>query len=156
MATSESESRTDASAGSSPPISFWILSVVALLWNLMGLMAFAGQIALTMSEDAMSQLPEAQQALYENLPSWVTIAFACAVIGGTLGCVLLLLRWKLATVCFVVSLLGVLAQNFHTFFMSNAMEVLGNAIWVLPSLVILVAIALVPFSLACTRKGWLK
>ena len=75
-----------------PPVWFWIVSVVALIWNGMGVMAYLGQAY--MSDDALAALPEAEQALYANVPAWATAAFAIAVWGGLLGCLALLLRKK--------------------------------------------------------------
>jgi len=73
-----------------PATWFWIVSVLALLWNAMGDMAYIAQV--TMSADALQALPEKERALYESLPTWATAAFAIAVWGSTLGCILLLLR----------------------------------------------------------------
>lgn len=137
-----------------PPRSFWIISVVFLIWNLLGLMAFVMQV--TMSEAALAALPEAQQELYRNTPSWVNIAFAVAVIGGTLGCVLLLMRKSLAGPVFLASLLGVLAQLFHIFILSPALEVMGAGSAVMPSLVIAGALFLVLYSRKSVSAGWLS
>lgn len=76
----------------SPPVWFWAISVVALLWYLMDTSAFF--IRLFMTDDAIKAMPENQQHLFQNIPRWVNIVFACEVFGGTLGCIELLLRKK--------------------------------------------------------------
>ena len=71
-----------------PPKWFWIVSSILLVWNLMGVMAFFQQMAVTAEQ--IAAMPEAEQLLYNSIPIWATIAFAFAVFGGTLGCVGLL------------------------------------------------------------------
>ena len=140
---------------SSPSVTrgFWIVGAVFLLWNLLGLASFFMQISMT--EETLAGLPDAERALYENLPSWVNVAFGIATVGGTLGCVLLLMRKALAFPVFIASLLGVLAQNTYSFFMSNVLEVYGPGSAILPSLVILGSIFLVFYSRNAQSKGWI-
>ena len=76
--------------------SFWIIGAVALIWNVMGFINFFGQ----MNADALAAMPKAQRAIIEGRPAWATGAFAIAVFGGALGCLLLLLR-KSAAYLFV-------------------------------------------------------
>ncbi len=137
-----------------PSTVFWVISGLALVWNLMGLWAFYGQMTLTPADYA--SMPADSRALYETLPAWVAVAFGVAVIGGVAGSVLLLMRKGLAVPVFIVSLVGVLAQNAHSFFLSNTFEVLGNETMVLPLVVIAIAVALVFFSRWANGKGWLS
>ncbi len=136
------------------PVWFWVLSVLALLWNLMGVFAYLAEAYMT--DEAFATLPEAQQALYETRPSWVTGAFAIAVFAGTLASIGLLLRKKWAFSIFVLSLLGVLGQMTYQFFLSNTFEVMGNQFMVMPIAIILLAIALVLFSRSSIKKAWLR
>ena len=53
-----------AEQSTKPPKSFWILSGVALVWNLMGVMAYVVQSL--MPDEAIAALPVAERALYEN------------------------------------------------------------------------------------------
>ena len=66
--------------------------------------------------ETLKAIPENQQHLYKNIPLWVNIVFACEVFGGTFGCIALLLRKKWALLLFVISILGVLAQNSNIWF----------------------------------------
>ncbi len=93
------------------PIWFWIVSVLALIWNLLGVVAFVMQ--LTMSDEARAQLPELERTMYANIPSWYMFAFSVAVVFGALGCVGLLLRKKWAVTLFFVSILGIIAQQIY-------------------------------------------
>ncbi|MCR9292155.1 MAG: hypothetical protein NXI32_05515 [bacterium] len=153
MNASEETSVAETSQRSVVPAWFWGVTVVALLWNLMGLAAFVAQV--TMTDEAIAALPEEQQGLYQNIPMWVNIAFACAVIGGTLGCIGLLARKRWALPLFVISLVGVLAQMFYSFFMTDLMEILGPSSAIMPSLVIVIAIFLVGFTRTAIQRSWL-
>ena len=63
-----------------PSVGFWIIGVIALIWNLMGVFAYITQVNMT--DEVIAALPDAERALYENVPAWVTGAFAIAVFGG--------------------------------------------------------------------------
>jgi len=139
---------------SSPPKMFFWVSGAALVWNLLGVMAYVGQV--TVSPDALNALPEEQRALYENTPAWVTSAFAIAVNAGAVGCLLLILRKSLALPVLIVSLAAVFVQMFHNFFLSNAVEVMGAAAVVGPVFVILIGIYLVWFANDAKSKGWIR
>ena len=138
----------------SPPKMFYWVSGAALVWNLLGVMAYVGQV--TMSPEALNSLPEAQRALYESTPSWATSAFAIAVNAGAIGCLLLVLRKALALPVLLLSLAGVLVQMFHNFFLSDAVEVMGAAAVVGPIFVIVIGIYLVWFAHDAKRKGWIS
>ena len=137
-----------------PPMWFWIVSVLALLWNLAGAMAYLGQAY--MSAETLAQMSEAERLLYESQPAWVTGAFAIAVWGGSLGCIALLLKKKWAKPIFSISLLGILAQLSHSFFMSNSFEVYGPGAMVMPIMILVVGIALVVFTNLAIKKKWLS
>lgn len=137
---------------SKAPRWFMIVAVVLLVWNLMGVMAYIMQV--TMSPEVIAALPEAQRQLYENTPAWATAAFAIAVNGGALGCVLLLLKRNLAGLFLQFSLAGVLVQMFHSFFMSNSFEVFGPGGMVMPVMVIVIAIYLVWLAASAKNRGW--
>jgi hypothetical protein len=138
-----------------PPAWFWIVSVVALLWNTMGVIAYLGSAFMT--DEIKAELPAEQLTLMENTPAWATAAFAVAVWGGLLGCIALLLRKKWAKTLFVISLAGILVQMSHSFFMTNAAEVYGQVQgMIMPLLIIVIGIVLVLFARMAGKKGWLR
>lgn len=137
-----------------PPRSFLVVAGVGLVWNLLGVAAYVGQV--TMDPGALSALPEAERMLFENVPSWATAAFAIAVNGGALGCLLLLLRKALATPVLIASLLGVLVQMYHSFFIANSIEVYGPGGMIMPISVLIIAVYLVWYSMDATKKGWIS
>lgn len=132
---------------------FWVVAVLALIWNALGAMAYLQHV--TMSPESLAALPSAERALLESTPPWATGAYAIAVWAGLIASVFLLLRRSVATVIFVVSLLGILIQNVHGFLLSDALEVYGPSSVALPLFVIALAIFLVWHSRRCDAAGWL-
>ena len=135
------------------PALFWTVAIAAVIWNLLGVMAYVMEVM--MSEEAMAALPETKQALYAARPAWVTGAFAIAVFAGLGGSIALALRKGLATSIYAVSLAAVIVQMFYLFAISNTVSVMGPASVVMPSLIIVIAAAMVWFSNRANSKGWI-
>jgi len=137
-----------------PSTSFWVVSVVALIWNLLGVMAYMASVM--MSPEALQALPENERALIESTPAWATSAFAVAVWGGTLGCILLLLRKKLATPILIASFAGIVVQMVHSLFIANSIEVYGPGGMIMPIMVLIIGAYLIWYSRMATGRGWLS
>lgn len=133
---------------------FWIISIIALLWNLMGLTSFFMEVFIS-SQD-LAKLPEAERALYESTPVWMHIVFAIAVFGGTAGCILLLMKNKLSIPFFVTSMVAVLIQMTYWLLINDALEVYGPTSVIMPLLVISVAVFLAWYSSNVKSKGWIS
>ena len=133
---------------------FTIAAALTLLWNLMGVMAFVGQ--MTMTAEMMAELPQAEQEIYRSIPLWATIAFACAVFAGALGSLALLMKKSLAEPLLILSLAGVAIQMFHAFVISNSFEVFGPGGAIMPTMVAVIAIALVRLASKAKANGWLN
>ncbi len=126
----------------------------ALIWNLLGVFAFI--MHLMMTPEMISKLPLDQQAAYSNVPLWSTIAFAVAVLGGTLGCILLLAKNALATPTFALSLVAIFIQQFYNFIVINSIKMLGVSAVFMPILVIVIAFLLLYLSIKSKQQGWLN
>ena len=142
------------SDGTPVPKSFRVIGVLALVWNLLGVAAYVMQV--TMTNEALMQYPEAERAIYANMPVWATSAFAIAVTAGVLGSVLLLLRSAWAVPAFLLSLAGVFVQMYHAFAVANMMDVKGPSSVIGPALVIGFGVALIWYSRSVKEKGWLR
>jgi len=134
------------------PTWFMVVAVVLFIWNLLGVMAYVMQV--TMSPEVLAALPEEQRAMYENIPSWATAAFAIAVHGGALGCLLLILKKNLAGLFLQLSLAGVLVQMYHSFFISKNYEVFGPGEMIMPVMIIVIAIYLVTLAAKAKARKW--
>ena len=131
----------------------WVV-YAAVAWNLIGVIQFYFHISITAEQ--LTTMPLEQQQLITSMPDWVNIAFGIAVIFGLLGSIALLMKKALAFHLFLVSLLGVLVQNYYSFFMSNAIEVMGPAAVAIPATVFTIGVLLIWLSLSAKSKGWIS
>jgi hypothetical protein len=130
--------------------SFWVICTIALIWNVMGCINFIMQ----MNPDMVASYRESEQAIILGRPAWATVAFAIAVFGGTLGCLLLMLKKSVAYYLFISSLLGVAVTIIHTVSADISFgigEVLG--IIVMP---LAIAVFLIWYSKYVGTKGWVN
>jgi len=141
-------------ASNKPEKWFWIVSGVAFVWNIMGVVQYF--ILVTMTDAAIAELPVAEQALLTGIPIWATGAFAIAVFGGLLGCVGLLMKKKWARPLFIASLVAVVVQMFNWLVLSDTVDVYGAGSIVMPLVVIVIAGFLIWFAGTSSSKGWLS
>jgi hypothetical protein len=142
------------SASVKPPLWFWVVSAAMLLWNGVGVMAYIADA--TIGAEALKALPDAERALRESRPAWATAAFAVAVFGGAVGCLLLLVRSRWALPVLVVSLIGVIVQMTHAFLIANSFEVYGPGGLIMPVMVLVLSLCLVWFARRARMRGWLR
>ena len=133
--------------------SFWVIGAIALIWNVMGVI----NLFVQMNADALAAMPEAQRAIIEGRPAWATGAFAIAVFGGALGCLLLLLRKSAAYYLFIASLLGMIVHMIPYLRMAGSTIDFGPfeiSIYILMPLA--VAAFLIWYSKQAESKGWIS
>lgn len=130
-----------------------VVAVVALLWNVLGCLAFFSDLGL--SPEDLAKLPEAQQALHAARPGWAVAATAIAVFGGVLGSLGLLLRKRWAFPVFVLSLLGILVQDFGMFVLVDGARLAGPVAVAMQAVVLAIGIGLVWLSRKGIARGWL-
>ena len=132
----------------------WFLpvAIAALLWNLLGCVAYLSDVMLT--PEALAKMTAAQQAMYHARPAWSIAATAIAVWGGAAGCVGLIMRKRWATPLLLASVAGVIVQDVWLFGMSGAAAQAGPVAFVLQGLVLVIAIALVLLARKATARGW--
>lgn len=136
-----------------PGIAFWIIGILALIWNFLGVFAYLGQAYIT--EEALALLPQGDQDYINNSPAWVTAAFAIAVFAGAFGCIALLLSKKLANTLFTLSFLAILAQQVYNFFIQDFVAISGDKS-IMPIMIIVIGAFLVWYSKNQTAKGVLS
>ena len=132
-----------------PTTFFWIIGVLALIWNIMGVVAYLFQAYIT--DDMIAALPEEQQAefLVEH-PAWYTALFALAVFGGFLGCVFLLLKKKMSFYLFIVSGICAIIQQGYLLATVELSSI------IMPIMIIVFCIFLIWYSKKCSDDGTLN
>lgn len=139
-----------------PNVLFWIVGIIGLLWNGMGVKAYLDQAYQT---DAFKEMYVETPQLLEivnNLPTWYTAVFAIAVFGSTLACLLLLLRKNLAKLLFFLSLIAVIVQTLYNLFMNEGKEFYGTFQYSMLIMIPIISAFLYVYSKKVSEKGWLS
>lgn len=139
---------------SQAPARLRVIGIVALLWNLVGVVMFFLQTRMT--ADQIAALPEAQRVVYAAMPGWLDIAYGIAVIAGVLGSIGLLLRRRWASGVLLVSLLAVLVQMGAIYALTPAWQASGVSGLPMTLLIIGIAAYLAWFARGAAQRGWLR
>ena len=126
-----------------PPITFWVIAIIGLIWNLMGCWNYI----LQTNPSVVAQMPELYRFVVENRPSWATAGFAVSVFAGATGAILLLLRRRVALPVFIISMLGTIVIFYFTF------RVLGLDATTFSAL--LMSAALTGFAVVSQQRKWI-
>jgi hypothetical protein len=138
---------------SRPPAWFWIVAVLGLLWELFGVAMYLMHVGVLANAKEMS---DAERSLMESSPMWVTGLFAISVFAGALGTLGLLLRKRWARPLLILSLIAVILQFGGWLLATNAIAVIGPSVFVMPAIIVLVAILLAWLASVAARRGWLS
>jgi len=133
--------------------SFWLISVLALLWNVGGAINYLMQT----NPEFVAALPETHRAIIEGRPAWATGGFAIGVFGGALGCFLLLFRKSASLYVFIASLIGVIVTMIHTVnIASSKIDFSPAEIIVIILLPLIVAAILIWYTKLVMSKHWIN
>ena len=136
-----------------PSNQFWIISILAILWNLIGVFTYLGQTL--MSDEILKSLSKAEQHYFSNMPSWITAAFATAVFAGLFGSVSLLFKKKIAYFLFIISMIALVVHQNYNFFIQDYIEISGMEL-ILPVSTTLIGFFLLWFSYKMSKQGVLN
>ena len=133
---------------------FWGISSMALIWNLIGVFNYLTQAFMT--DEILATLPKDQQAVYQDVPAWVTAAFAIAVFSGSFGALLLLLKKKIASTFFILSFAGITAQMTYGLLINENSDSYGPLGLFMPLMIIAIGGYLIWYSKKATEHRWLS
>ncbi len=107
------------------PWHLWLVGIVGFLWSSIGVLSF--MLVQMNVEAVMSQYPPEQREYFESFPLWAVAFWAIGVFGGVLGCLLLLLKNRLAVHVLFASVTGAIVSNLGGLFLLGGMEAMGGA-----------------------------
>ena len=136
------------------PIWFWIISILSLFWFFLDMAGFYSRVF--MLDQIADKMPAAQLALYKAIPSWVNVVYGLKVFGGIMGSLALLSKKKWAFIMFMISIMGVLSQTFYVWFISDAIDVMGQRAIVMPIVGIVIGAVMVVLSRASITRNWIR
>lgn len=136
------------------PVSFWIVALLGLLWNLYGLAMFWLNLAIT--PEAIAALPEAEREITRAMPRWIMLPFGVATLGGVAGMLAMLLRRRVAVALLLVSLLALVLQFAAVYATTPVWALTGAAGAALPLALWIVALGLWLYARRASARGWLR
>ena len=133
---------------------FWLVALLAVLWNSGGVMDFT--MTHTQNEAYMAAFTEAQRAYFYGYPLWASVVWAMGVFGAFLGAILLFFRSRFAFHAFVISLLGMVLSFGYQFFSETPDDLYTFANMAFTAAIWLVAVLLLWYSVAMQKRGILR
>ena len=107
------------------PWHLWVIGIIGGLWSAIGVISFV--LTQLNVEAVMSRFPPQQREYFGSFPLWAVAFWAIGVFGGVIGCLLLLLKNRLAFHALLASAIGAIVSNLGGLFLLGGMEVMvGN------------------------------
>lgn len=123
--------------------------IILLVWNIIGILFFLQDVFLD-----PKILTENQLEFRSRFPFWIKIIYALAVFGGTIGTFGLIKRKSWSHSIVIVSMLAVIVQMYHSIFIANSLDFLGNSAAILPTIIIVLSIVLAWIAETYKRNNW--
>jgi hypothetical protein len=117
------------------PWHLWLIGVIALLFNAIGVFDFVMSMAQGATYQASAGMTPEQIAHYRQMPGWMTLVWAVGVFGAFGASILLLLRRKLALPVFVLSLAAFLVSLLYTYVLTNGGAVMGQQMAIMSAVI---------------------
>ena len=140
--------------GTRAPGWFRVVAFFALIWSLLGMAMYLMHVG--MFGDPTAGLSDAERALADSTPVWVTAAFGTATATALLGALGLVLGKAWAKPLLIVSALAVLVQEVWIVFFSDAIAVHGTTGWLVPFIIFDIAVLLAWLASLGVQNRWLR
>ena len=137
-----------------PPVWFWALAVLLLLWEAMGVYACVMQ--LRMGADSWPAAMDYDRRLYLAMPVWYNGVYILATFCGQLGALALLLRRMSAVPLYLVSLVAIVVMFGYVFATTNIIAHKGFAAAAgFPIVIFLLGLLALWLARTARARGWL-
>ena len=137
------------------PWHLWVIGILGGLWSSIGVLSF--MLTQMNVEAVMSRFPPQQREYFESFPLWAVAFWAIGVFGGVIGCLLLLLKNRLAFHALLASAIGAIVSNLGGLFLLGGIEVMretgGLGFTAVP---IILGVFLAYYAHAMSKKGVLS
>lgn len=146
----------EATATTAPPRWFWVVSILGLLWMLIGVSTLVMDFMTMTDESALASMSDRERELYESRPMWLFIVYAVSTLGGLAGAVGLLVRKGWAVPLLALSLAAVVVQFGYILVDQRYLAFMGPAqALTLPAIIFLIGALLLWFSMRARGHGWI-
>lgn len=138
------------------PWHLWLIGVIALLFNSIGVFDFVMAMAQGAKYMASAGMTPAQIAHYQLMPVWMTAVWAIGVWGAFLASILLLLRRKLAFPIFVLSLAAFLISLAYTYVLTDGGAIMGRQMAITSAVIAILLLFFSWYAHAMGKRGVLR
>jgi len=138
------------------PWHLWLVGVIAVLFNGIGVFDYVMSMSQGASYMARAGMTPAQIAHYEAMPAWMTVVWTIGVWGAMLGSVLILLRNKLAGPVFAVSLAAFLVSLLYTYVLTDGGQIMGRAMAITSAVITALLLFFLWYSRLMTKRSVLR
>jgi hypothetical protein len=138
------------------PWHLWLVGIVALLFNAIGVFDFVMSMAQGAAYQASAGMTPDQIAHYQEMPGWMTVVWAVGVFGAFLASALLLLRRKLAGPVFVLSLAAFVVSLLYTYVLKDAGAIMGRQMAITSAVIAALLVLFAWYSRFMTMRGLLR
>lgn len=145
-----------ATPATKTPWHLWVVGVVAVLWNTVGVLDFT--MTQCHSEAWLKDFTPEQRAYIFSFPLWSVIAWGAGVYGGFIGSILLLARSRWTVAVFRVSIAGAIVTTIYSHLINNGNKVMGGGPGpvIFSAVIVTIALLLWQYARAMTRRGVLR
>jgi hypothetical protein len=113
----------------------WLVGIVAVLFNFIGVFDFVMTMAQGAKYQADAGMTPDQIAHYQAMPGWMTVVWAIGVFSAFLASILLLMRRRLAFPVFVLSLAAFLLSLLYTYVLTDGGAVMGRQMAIMSAVI---------------------
>jgi len=142
---------TDGGAGQKTPWHLWVVGVLALLWFAAG--AYTFFMAL---QGRLPDMDPEEAAYYANLRILQIALLGVNTISGVVAALVLLLRSKLSTWLFAVSLVGIIVLNTAELITGDSRMLVDRGALIATIVIFAIAVLLVVYASRMTKRGVLR
>lgn len=138
-----------------PPVWYWAVCALLLLWALAGSAAWLAHVST--GPAALARMTAYDRHLFLSLPGWFAYDYAVATIGALAGAIALLLRLRRAWMLYLMALIAVVIQFGWVFAATDLIAAKGaGATLPFPLFVVAAALVSLWFADLARRRGWLR
>lgn len=138
------------------PWHLWLVGVVAVLFNSIGVFDFVMSMTQGAAYMKSAGMTQAQIDHYQQMPAWMTLVWAIGVFGALAGSVLILLRNKLAWPVLAVSLAAFLLSLVYTYVLTDGGKIMGQQMAITSAVIAGLLAFFIGYAWWMTKRGVLK
>jgi len=145
-----------SNADDKAPWHLWLVGTFAVLFNSIGVFDFVMSLARGAEYQASAGMTPDQIAHYQAMPGWMMVVWAVGVFGAFLASILLLLRRRLATPVFIVSLAAFGVSLLYTYVLTDGGAVMGRQMAIVSAVIAGLLVFFCGYARHMTRRGVLR